>query len=107
MSRELVQLKLVSIKLSRKCDYQLSSFCNQYPFTTITSLLFVIYIYFFFFLKKKFIVSLPRNNRCREYHFETLQFGNINRWPKNNDLLTVEGDRCLMSSSKSGLFRIK
>ncbi|GES89543.1 response regulator [Rhizophagus clarus] len=41
-------------------------------------------------------VSFPRNGYCREYHFETLQFGNINRWPKNNDLLTVEGERCLM-----------
>ncbi|CAB4384607.1 unnamed protein product [Rhizophagus irregularis] len=41
-------------------------------------------------------VSFPRDGHCREYHFETLQFGNVNRWPKNNDLLTVEGDRCLM-----------
>ncbi|RIA97634.1 hypothetical protein C1645_813877, partial [Glomus cerebriforme] len=45
-------------------------------------------------------VSFPRNGRCREYHFETLQFGNVNRWPKNNDLLTIEGDRCLMPISE-------
>ncbi|CAI2170150.1 169_t:CDS:10 [Funneliformis geosporum] len=46
-------------------------------------------------------VSLPRTEYCRDYHFETLQFGNINRWPKNNDLLTIEGDRCLMPLSEA------
>lgn len=69
------------------------------------------FFHFFFFLLSfniiSLLVSFPRNGHCREYHFETLQFGNINRWPKNNDLLTVEGDRCLMPISKSGFSRIK
>ncbi|CAG8442006.1 1439_t:CDS:10 [Funneliformis caledonium] len=45
-------------------------------------------------------VSLPRNKNCRDYHFEMFQFDNINRWPKNNELLTIEGDRCLMPLSE-------
>ena len=44
---------------------------------------------------------MSRTDYCREYHFETLQPDSIKRWPKHNDLLTIEGDRCLMPLSKS------